>query len=157
MSWEERWEKREPVARVVYFGEPKIQEVAVYSISALGPGLLSLIIDRYKKPAPVVIHDSHLVALIDKTPRNSRPAACDLKVYMDGASTTIVSSTMRKQSGYNAVAAIMAEGDSRVRCLLGMSSIREIVHAREPEEVSGPIELPFAEDDELWPELRHNR
>ena len=151
-NWKERWEKRDPVARAVYFGEPSRVDTQVYGIGSPAPHLISMIVSKYKNPTMIIIPDSHLITLIGHKPRATRAQKGDLKVFMDGASTNIVSSTARIQAGFSAIAALMHVDDDEpfnVRCLLSMGSLREIMFKE-------PGEFVLFEDDELWPELRHN-
>lgn len=158
MKLEERWEKKSPRARVIYFGEPKMQELPVYDLSSPAPGLISLVVDRHRRLSQVTIHDSHLIALVDNTRRAVQNFPADLKAFFDGGVTaSIISTTMRRQPGFTALACLMHDGEGPARALFGLNSLRELVPKKDPEEVEGVLDLIVVDDHELWPELRHNR
>jgi hypothetical protein len=157
----ERWEAREPIARVAFFGNSGVEEDAVYAFQSTGMDMLSMAIDRRGHLASVVITVPHLIYLVDKNPRVAGGAPADARVFLDGdAVLNIVTSTMAALPD-TALAgcwqAMVYEGASRVRALVSQTSIREIVPLKELEDDFVFISIPAERSCELWPELGHKR
>lgn len=143
--------KRDAIARIIFFGEPDLVDTAVYELSSPAPHLIAVRIAVRGVMTDIVIADSHVVAVIGNDRRSTASRAADARVFMDRASTRIISDTLRLQPNLSALSAMMVEDGVNVRCLIGLGCLRQI----QPDD---GVTLPkqFFVDGELWPELRHN-
>lgn len=159
MNLRERWESRQPLARVAFFGALGPEEDALYDMAPTGDCLLSLAVDRRGHLARVLVPSSHLIYIVDKTPRQASGAPADCRiVFANDRSLDVVLSTIRMSSAVRGMWSCMVYYlDSRVRALVSEHAIREIVPLRDDDEDVVLLTVSDVFDDELWPELRHKR
>ena len=158
MNVRERWESKNPLADVVYFGHGGVCSDMVFAMFATGQNMLSLAVGRSYLCAKA-ISTAHLICLVDRTPRVANGSDPDMRVFLDGGQALdIESGTVRRSHLPGAWSSIVRIGDQRRRCLVSSTSVQEILWLREDGEDFRMISLPNDDREcEVWPEFRHNR
>lgn len=156
----QRWESRQPIARMGFFGARGYEECGVYAVQATGQNLLAVNVDRHNGYlTQVVVHASHLVFFVDRNPRQASGQPPNARVFFDGGQ--VLDLAMDTVSGVtflrDVVSCFVYERGQRMRALVGLNSVSEI-HSLVP----GDDELLLLTcsnfvDDELWPDIGHKR
>lgn len=153
----ERWEAREPLARVAFFGSRGPEEVPVYEFTWTG-GCLSLAVDRHNGVLTrVLVPSSHLIYLIDRTPRTARGMPPTVRAFFDNGQALDLSLGLVEKvpSINNAIACFAYETAGRVRVLISLDGVQEMVPLNQ--EQDDLITMSMHDSCEIWPEFGHKR
>jgi len=151
----ETWERREPVARVAFFGVNGCEEDAVYDHVITGGDMLSMAVDRRGHLARVLVPWERVSFFVDLSPRPAPKA--DVRVYMDGgASLDVGLSTMSRivDGVWGMLGIYQGQG---VRALVSQHMIQEIVPLHDFGDDVSPLLVSDPYNSELWPEFGHKK
>jgi hypothetical protein len=149
------WEKREPVARVAFFGVNGCEEDAVYDHVITGGDMLSMAVDRRGHLARVLVPWEHVVFFVDLSPRPS--PRVDVRVYMDGGASLDVELSTMSRILIGAWAVLAVYQGHGVRAMISQHMIQEIVPLRDFGDDVEPLVLADMFNSKIWPEFGHKK